>query len=528
MKKSRNGVSVFVAHSVDKYGLRYKRTLTTEVATCESFKSGFTALIDGRPWTLNWTEVNGLVAETMDCDAHEKWRRQRLQTLNGMGIGFSATNGNVSLRIRQSVIGKISFMPPRLTAEVGEMCCARPKAITSLRAMIPYPSKLRSVWFPYYFASKIHGVNDIDQWVCSCVDVGSALNLFNGIRFIHDDVGYLVYFTGPTNGSNPCYLVVEAFGRCGYDKFQAAVRRAISMIGFFTGTYPYGPLFVFNAKTSTLIAFNGCVISASSARYMMLSLNAYDYYANDDLRPNIGNEIEPKLKPVLRSHIERLLDLLDDQAFGDFYHTFQMLTTSMGFMPVSTRLVCYAACLEMGRRWVDCLRKADGGGYSDKKGSLLTRTVRRKLLSTINEMLGDSSLDTSEVAVVKKKLSGVFSAPNQTSLEQAFSHFGLGLPATDRKLLGLRNKILHGENILKTWFDPRGPSKRHIEECERYCFGYHALIWRMIMSAIGYNGQYRDVVKIDRLFRQQKSNKSRPLVRRVKGRRSQSQSSSVK
>ena len=47
-------------------------------------------------------------------------------------------------------------------------------------------------------------------------------------------------------------------------------------------------------------------------------------------------------------------------------------------------------------------------------------------------------------------------------------------------------------------------------------FEFHALIWRLIMAAIGYKGQYRDVAEIDWRFRKNRTNGDKPMMKRVR------------
>ena len=49
-------------------------------------------------------------------------------------------------------------------------------------------------------------------------------------------------------------------------------------------------------------------------------------------------------------------------------------------------------------------------------------------------------------------------------------------------------------------------------------FDFHVLIWRLIMVSIGYNGKYRNVALLDRLFRQSRKGGGKPLARSVRGR----------
>lgn len=73
-------------------------------------------------------------------------------------------------------------------------------------------------------------------------------------------------------------------------------------------------------------------------------------------------------------------------------------------------------------------------------------------------------------------------------------------------------------NLTLGLFDPKHPSGRYMDECEQLCFDFHVLIWRLIMVSIGYDGKYRNVAMLDKMFRKHRKNGGKPLARSVKGR----------
>lgn len=509
----------FVRNSLDKYGFRYQRSLEREVAVCKTFWDGIAGTISGASWVLRFTADQGLEAICSTQSAYGKFVQDKTITLNGNVLKLQVGRRNLRFAIRQSAVIRRSFFPPKITAVVGEMIGGRANDKVKLRAMIPYSLK-SDIRFENHFGSNLHCFTSIDELMCVSIEFGTNLCLFSGIRFYDGGTSWLAYLFQPGDKTQTRYLVIESLGGIGYDRFQAVVRKTISAIGFFTGAYAYGPMFIFNVTTGRLVAYNGCVVAARRSRYGLHSLNAYDYYADEDLCPDVGKKIEPTLQPIFRSHFERLMAYLDGQAFAEFYYIFQDVMLSMQFSPAASRLIIYATCLEKARTWVAQLVKgnpvADTGNGGAK--SLLPETVRQELVGGIEKIFKryEDDLDESELKIVQKRIGGWFALPNQDALRNAFDHFGVILSKRDIQLLAMRNKILHGANVIKAKFNPKHPEGRYTDESERICFEYHALVWRLIMASIGYKGPYRNVAEIDWRFRKRRKNGSKPMIKRVR------------
>ena len=95
-----------------------------------------------------------------------------------------------------------------------------------------------------------------------------------------------------------------------------------------------------------------------------------------------------------------------------------------------------------------------------------------------------------------------------------FEYFGVSLSDDDKKTLQLRNKILHGSNIIESEFDMTNVLP-YWAEADRHCFAFHSLIWRLIMKAIGYDGVYRDEYELNSKFMKNESNNGSPLIKNI-------------
>lgn len=509
----------FSAYSLDEHGVQYKRSLTREAETCLQLQQGMQVSIEDVEWQFPVSEDTKLVGKCNDADTYEQMRRKKLYDLNGRCLSANIDNATSKFCIRQSAVVSYAIMRPEVTAIFGEFAIKGANRKCAMRALIPISNNVREVPFHQFFASHWSAQSG---WMCISVAIDETDYVFNGIRFKDEGIKFLAYQYSPHERRH--YLVIETLDDIGYDVFKMRVLKVVSAIGFCTSLYHYGPMCVFNSITHRIIAYNGCVQEARNARYKMFSLNPYEYYSDADLRPDVGKRLEPSLKPVTMPQFEKLLSHLEDPAFCDLYYAYENVLTSMSAAPVITRLVIYSACLEMARRWAITLCKQntkDLGQTNTGSKALLTKTVREEINHCIKQIFRThkTELSASDVRIVSKKVSGLYSPPNADQLRFAFDYFGVGLSCRDQEVLDMRNPILHGKNVIHSKFDPKRPSGRYMEECEKLCFDFHVLIWRLIMVSIGYDGKYRNVAMLDKMFRKHRKNGGKPLARSVKGRR---------
>ena len=508
----------FSAYSLDEHGVRYKCSLTHEAETCLQLQQRMQVTIEDVEWQFPVSEDTKLVGRCNDADTYEQMRRKKLYDLNGRRLSANIDNAIGEFCIRQSAVVSYAIMRPEVTAIFGEFAIKGANRKCAMRALIPLSANVREVPFFHSFASHWSAQSG---WMCISVAIDDTDYVFNGIRFKDGGIKFLVYEHMPHGRRH--YLVIETLDAISYDVFKMRVLKVISAIGFITGLYHYGPMYVFNSVTHRMIAYNGCVQDAQSARYKMFSLNPYEYYSDEDLRPDIGKTLEPSLKPVTMPQFETLLSHLEDNAFCDLYYAYENVLTRMSTAPVITRLVIYSACLEMARRWAVTLHKQKAKELECENGgsnALLTKKVRKEINHSIEKILRmhGSNLLESDIRIVKKRMGGLYSQANADQLIFAFNYFGVGLSKHDCDVLAKRNHILHGENVIRSKFDPKHPSGRYMDECEQLCFDFHVLIWRLIMVSIGYDGKYRNVAMLDKMFRKHRKNGGKPLARSVKGR----------
>lgn len=514
--KNDKRIDDFSAHSIDRHGVRYKRTLMYEMDVCHDLRQEMVGDISGVAWQFFTSDRAEFIGKCCDADSYADVCRKKVRDLNRRTLTIATKGCTEKFAIRQSAVVSYSVMRPEQTAIIGEFAIKTANRKSALRALIPISNTVREVSFPYNFAS--HWTAR-DGWMCISVDIDDMAYVFNGIRYVDGGVKYLAYQHTPREKQH--YLVIESLDPIGYDDFKLRILKAISAIGFCTGLYHYGPMYVFNSTSHRLNAYNGCVQKPCNSRYKMFSLNPYEYYSDEDLRPDIGKKLEPSLKPVTMPQFGMLLSHLDNAEFCDLYYAYENVLTRMSSAPVNAKLVMYSSCLEMGRRWaltLPALGRADGA--TDKSGALLVKKVRKEIKRSIDRILRENKdeLVDSDVRIVRKKIGGLYTRPNKDQLKFAFDYFGIGLSKRDEEILGLRNQILHGDSVIQSKFNPKRLSGRYMEECERLCFDFHVLIWRLIMVSIGYDGKYRDVAQLDRLFRKHRTNGEKPLARSVKGR----------
>ena len=505
----------FTAYSTDEYGVRYKRALTLELDICHHMRQEISGNIGGTEWQLLKSKGEDLIGKCCDANVAKQVCNGKMRNLNGNLLSIQIGGLQNVFRIRQSVLVSYSPLKSEQTALFGEFSLKTARR-TALRAFVPISGNVHEVSFYYTFDEQLSAQ---DGCMCISVEIDDVVYISNGIRYVDGDVHFLAYQYTPRGAQH--YLVIEALDPIGYDVFKMRVLKAISAIGFCTSLYHYGPMYVFNSSTHRMIAYNGCVQEACSARYKMFSLNPYEYYSEEDLKPDIVKQIEPSLKPITRAQFEKLLSHLNNAEFCDLYYAYENVLTRMSGAPVNARLVVYSSCLEMARRWALSLSNQDGtkSAKGDMK-ALLTKKVRQEIDGSIKRILREhgGELSDSDVGVVQKRMGGLYTRPNKEQLKYAFSYFGIGLSKRDNAVLDMRNRILHGDNVIHSKFDPQHPGGLYMEESEQLCFDFHVLIWRLIMVSIGYNGKYRNVALLDRLFRQNRKGGGKPLARSVRGR----------
>jgi len=281
-------------------------------------------------------------------------------------------------------------------------------------------------------------------------------------------------------------------------------------IGFFTGTYYFGPFWIFDPANHRFVAYNHCMPKGGTAKYHMFSLNPYEYFADEDKSPEIVKQMESRLKSVTRGQFEKFLMLLDEEKFSHMFFVFHDLILNSTPLSPATRLTLYAGCVEMCAKCETNVMSTNHG-----KTSLYDKRIRKQISKLVTDILKREYGDHPDTRICIQKLNNIFQAPNQDTLAAAFECVGVKLDETDKdETLALRNVLLHGNDVIKSTFD-EADSRDYINECERKCFAFHALIWRYIMKSICYEGEFVDVARINELFRETKANQGKPLSKRV-------------
>ena len=489
----------------------YTRDLLAELVFLNAFSGGVQCDIDNTQWQIKMHLPDGMSCETTERSAMSDYIQRHPISLDGKSFSIQIGDANWNMEIVKSLYTTINYNPfkPFVLVRLFEFVMQPiTKQPCKLRAIVSVTGNVKAPSFSYYFA---HWAVPDDRICCSVnsPDYGCCLN---GISFSFDNRQFLVYDHCQVCGNAKQNLfVVEALDPVDYNKFKAAVRRILIVIGFITGDYCLGPFWVFNAATHDFIGYSDSMCKGGTAKYHMFSLNPYEYYSEADKRPDIGKAIEDQLKPITRNQLEKLLSMLDDSEFSHLFFVFQDLILNVSSVMAETKLPIYATCLEMCRNWwkdhyKDNLKK--------EKTSLFTEAERDDIYNKIVAILDKGYACNPDTCICKKKIRNIFQAANQDMLTEAFEDVGVELSKEEAYSFGLRNYLLHGRNVVKATFDDEN-SSAYVEEVENKCFLYHALVWRFIMKVIGYKGMYIDVATRNKLFRTQGSNNAQPLIKKV-------------
>lgn len=491
----------------------YTRKLRPEVAFIDALTHGVECQSEST-WTLAFDKSK---TRLQACSNNYRISNQ---TING----FDAINNSTFtpadpstfpiVKISRSIITHIRF-PSSATAIIVEAVNAKTDFSSErcLRTLIEYDGNSQAIIVLNHFA---HFIKEKEECLCISVNTEDSECTPNGIRFSCGDISYLAYNYKPILQKPRTFFVIESEAPIKYEKFCSEVRKILSMVGFITGTFPYGPFFVFTAEETSnvlnsFVAYNDCVVKPCHSTYAVHSLNPYNYYANEDLKPNIGNVLEKELTPITRSHVETLLRQLDDSSFRMVFYTLIEVSASTHPLTYTSRLVLYAACLEMCANWAKKM-----SNESKPRSMYLSDGDRTRLIETFTNEIGGLEIeDKNTITIIQNRIQhSLFQISNADKLKNPFLLFNVELSEEDKRCLKLRDSILHGNDPTHTPFELKD-SDKYISDCDRLCFNFYSLLWRVIMSSVGYRGCFRDVAAINGMFRQSLSNNGQPLIRHV-------------
>lgn len=485
-----------------------KRDLTSELALINRMTGNVVCTIDSDQWCFNRdTSEDAIIATSTAQELITRFFKERAISLDGEKMTIYERDGRTDFVVKKSLITTIRPDPfhPQTNAKIFEFgVCNLSQVNDPLLAIINVDDKQMPSFF-YYFS---HWTKAEDRLVCS-VDSPKVSCCLNGVRFNFRSRSFVVYEFHEDTKSKP-QLVVEADGSFTYDEFCECVRRILTVIGFFTGVYCFGPFWVFNSQSHNFIAYNYCMPKGGSTKYHMWSLNPYEYLADADKSPEAAKKVEKELKPITKGQFEKLLMLLDEERYSHFFYIFQDINLNMTHLMASSKFPAYAACLEACKEW--WIHK------SPRRASMLfTKQERNDLIKRFDELLKKrypGNPDAEYILEKKIRNHSIFRSGNMDELKEAISSVGVDLSEEEIGALSWRNDILHGRDIIKSAFSGDCPAL-YVNESERKLFLLHEIIWRFIMKTIGYEGLYIDVAKVNELFRDSKTNNGEPLKKRV-------------
>ena len=522
-----------ILESINERENMFQRDLSQEVKYFSLFKGGLKSKIGNDVWLVQLNEENCLtLSSTSDyvdlsmraTSEEEKMNEETLVfddkdiigdfSIRGATIVDQNTNIGTTCR-RTTVVSATGIINNKYEAN----------KTYKLRTVILQDDKLSKINFQYCFA---HFIADQSQRMCIGITTNKYIAVFQGISFSYDEKKFIVYYYSEHNNSPTYYFVIESLDALTYKDYIDISDKILSVIGFFTRIYPLGPNMVFDCSSErlSLLAYNNCHIKPRVARYTMQTLNSFAYYLDEDihkyyLEKNDDEKeihrkrlsVEEKLRPIEKRHFEMLLKQLDDQEFSNMFYTLQEVSTLVWggstYNPMVS-LILYAACLEESAKWFQHSVKPN----TTNKTALLSKDARKRILDGLSEVLDQiQGEDPNEITTVRNKItSNLFNKPNADTLSESFEYFNIKLSEEDKNLFDLRNKILHGTDIIESKFDLDNVLP-YVIESERYCFGFYSLLWRLIMKSIGYTGVYRDEVQMMEQQINGQSNNGKPFIK---------------
>lgn len=524
---------------------RLTRDLSFEISCWNFLNNGVVAKYENHASFLRHVYGEGLYLQVADVLLAHSYPCDNV-SLDGEFVVEIGRLGQIQWKIDSSLLKKVNFL--QLKNDVLINCCHVLQYDTTyelpLRAVLQFKGKNSQIFFDYFFDSS--GESEVGVIVEPCDSFNTAIT---GIRFLHHGKNYLLYsYTDNSNAAN--YIVIEAIDPVAWQAFTEVSRRILNVLGFLTGHFMFGPFLIFttsNKSGSELVGYENCLPPPCESIYTMTVMNPYWYFATSDInhvssdRVNGGlssvEKLREKLMPFRKRHVEKLMDLLDDKYFSLLFYTLVENSTLQHMRMATSRLIAYATCLEISGNWFK--KQADLEGKRVNP-DFLPVEIRKELTSILQKEfdnyvrrlgthdqrgIADNVLDvpnknegvhlTDNLQIVRRRIeSELFKQTNAAKLSSQFIENGIQLTDSEVKLLDGRNRILHGADSIKVEFKPENPEP-YIEVSERKCFEYYALIWRLIMHVIGYEGIYCDVASAQKAFRTRGSNSGKPFIRDV-------------
>lgn len=521
------------------------RDLSFEISCWDALGNGVPAKYDNYVCQLGYTDGNGLslllndvsLVQNYPCDSVSLDRELFVEKW-----GCSCAQWIVDDSILKSFSG-----PPFQSDVLINHCHVSqydPGYESALRAVLQFKGKTSPIQFYNHFYQgdeKEIGVR-VDSY-------GSLSCVINGIRFLYRGKNYLLH-SYVDNSHEANYIVIDAQDPVTWNVFTEVSRHILYVVGFLTGHFMFGPFLVFipkDGERSELVGYEDCLPPRCESLYQMTGMNPYSYFAASDIThatpAAVGDKVSPieklrpKLKPFKRQHVEELMKLLDDKDFSYLFHTLVENSMSQHLRMATSRLIAYATCLEIGGNWV---RKRTASGNNGTNTEFLPAKIKedltRRLQTDVDDYVkslealertgGEGCIsetphkDAKEILLEKLRIvklrvgSELFKQTNAEKLSAQFLKNGITLTDSEVKLLDRRNKILHGVDAIEVPFELDAP-EQYIDASEGKCFEYYALIWRLIMHVIRYDGVYRDVAGIQSSFRTHRSNNGAPFIRNV-------------
>ena len=511
----------------------FQRDLSQEVNYFSLFKGGLKSKIGNDVWLVQLNEENCLTLSStsdyidlsLDVSSEEKIMNEQTLVFDDKNVLGDFSVRGATIIDQNTDIGTTC----RRTMVVSATGIINNKYEANktykFRTVILQDEKLLKINFQYYFA---HFIANQSQCMCIGIKTNKYIAVFQGVSFSYDEKKFIVYYYSEHNNSPTYYFVIESLDALTYKDYIDISDKILSVIGFFTRIYPLGPNMVFDCSSEhpSLFAYNNCHIKPRVAKYTMQTLNSFAYYLDKDIHKyyleNNTDEkeihrkrlsLEEKLRPIEKRHFEILLKQLDDKEFSNMFYTLQEVSTIVlggsTYNPMVS-LILYAACLEESAKWFQHSVKQ----CRTKKASLLSKDARNKILDGLSEILDRiEGENPNDITIVRNKItSNLFSKPNADNLSESFEYFNIKLSEEDKNLFDLRNKILHGTDIIESKFDLDNVLP-YVIESERYCFGFYSLLWRLIMKSIGYTGVYRDEVQMMEQQINGQSNNGKPFIK---------------
>ncbi len=404
----------------------------------------------------------------------------RFENLNDLELQGDASSEDFHIKILSSMLRKTDCHE-KSKFSVSEFCSTNFQKDRNLKQklIIPYGKRIE-LSYGQYFSNDgfvLHATNRV----------------FIGIEFKIESFTFNMYHIDK-------YFIVECLDEIEYERFDRYCRIVLAAFGFITGFAPMGSGYYFGYVDNKFVQFlfAGTFYKTYKSQFSLLTTNPYEFYQNHDLDFSLEGgkfsvdkkieELQRKLKPITKNNFENLINkMLENSKFSELIFSLLSINNLKGFSTFM-KAGLYAIALEMITQIVANEEKLEDSEVLKDKSA--RKELQNKLKEVAKEFYSEKGLDF-ESSIIEKRINGIYNPININKLLRAYELLGMKLSDQEKKVVNLRNKLLHGALPYKNDDIKILGNKLFYLNLE-----LNYLVNALVFKYIGYEGVLKNLAKI--------------------------------